>query len=68
MPAGITLATMPENGAKNAALLAIEILSLNDVKLAASYDAFRNRQHENVTVADNKLKDIGWKQYLKGQR
>lgn len=68
MPPGIPLATMPENGAKNAALLAIEILSLSDIKLATLYDAFRNRQHENVLLADKKLKKIGWQQYLKGQK
>ena len=67
MPPGIPLATMPENGAKNAALLAIEILSLSNDKLAADYDTFRSRQHENVIVADKKLQQIGWQQYLKEQ-
>ena len=67
MPPGIPLATMPENGAKNAALLAVEILSLHDAKLAAAYSTFRNRQLENVLLADKKLEQLGWKQYLKGQ-
>lgn len=67
MPPGIPLATMPENGARNAALLAIEILSLSDVGLAKSYDAFRKRQHQEVTLADKKLREAGWKEYLKGQ-
>jgi phosphoribosylaminoimidazole carboxylase PurE protein len=65
MPPGIPLATMPENGAKNAALLAIEILSLSDVALAATYDTFRKQQHTAVLAADKRLEKIGWKRYLK---
>jgi 5-(carboxyamino)imidazole ribonucleotide mutase len=68
MPPGIPLATMPENGAKNAALFVIEILCLHDASLAASYDKWRTRQHENVLSADKKLKETGWKQYLKDQK
>lgn len=68
MPPGIPLATMPENGAKNAALLAIEILSLSDTSLAASYDAFRARQHDDVLLADQKVTKLGWKKYLEGQK
>lgn len=55
MPPGIPLATMPENGAKNAALLAIEILALNDNKIAQAYQSFRKVQHQAVTDADKKL-------------
>jgi phosphoribosylaminoimidazole carboxylase PurE protein len=64
MPPGIPLATMPENGAKNAGLLAIEILSLGDEDLASRYDAFRKKQHEDVlTIDKNVQKD--WQAYLK---
>ena len=66
MPPGIPLATMPENGAKNAALLAIEILSLSDSKLAKKYQDFRQKQHNEVLATDKKLSRIGWKDYLKG--
>jgi len=55
MPPGVPLATLPENGAKNAALLAIEILSLQDSGLAARYDDFRRRQHDDVIEADRRL-------------
>lgn len=64
MPPGIPLATMPENGAKNAALLAIEILSLADEKLASSYDTFRKQQHDTVVEIDKKLSSAGWQKYL----
>lgn len=65
MPPGIPLATMPENGAKNAALLAVEILSLSDEKLLARYKAFKTGQHESVLAADAKLQTMGYAAYLK---
>jgi 5-(carboxyamino)imidazole ribonucleotide mutase len=68
MPPGIPLATMPENGAKNAALLAVEILSLSDPALATKYDTFRKQQHGNVISIDKKLQEVGWKQYLKERK
>lgn len=64
MPPGIALATMPENGAKNAALLAIEILALQDEQLAKTYSAFRQKQHDSVLDTDAKLQDQGWQTYL----
>lgn len=68
MPPGIPLATMPENGGKNAALLAVEILSINDAMLAKKYDDFRKKQHDGVLLSDKELSKAGWKQYLKGQK
>lgn len=65
MPPGIPLATMPENGAKNAALLAIEILSLSDSKLANQYKNFRDSQHGQVVKADKTLQKKGWQKYAK---
>jgi 5-(carboxyamino)imidazole ribonucleotide mutase len=56
MPPGIPLATMPENGAKNAALLAIEILALSDPALTEKYEAFRQKQHDAVIAADKRLR------------
>lgn len=64
MPPGIPLATMPENGARNAALMAIEILALHDNDLANRYESFRARQHDAVLEADAKLQSQGWQSYL----
>lgn len=64
MPPGIPLATMPENGGKNAALMAVEILALNDEKLAKRYAAYRKRLHDEVLAKDKKLQVDGWKKYL----
>ncbi|CAN5377047.1 5-(carboxyamino)imidazole ribonucleotide mutase [soil metagenome] len=64
MPPGIPLATMPENGAKNGALLAIEILSLMDEQLASRYSDFRSKQSQNVIDIDEKIQTEGWLHYL----
>ena len=64
MPPGIPLATMPENGAKNAALYAIEILSLSNDDLDIKYQEFRNNQHQEVVETDAKLQQLGWAEYL----
>lgn len=65
MPPGIPLATMPENGAKNAALMTVEILSLADGALAAKYQNFRTRQSEQVAQIDASLQRQGWQSYGK---
>lgn len=52
MPAGVPVATTAINGAKNAALIAISILSLADGELAAKYEAFREKQTSDVLAAE----------------
>ncbi len=52
MPAGVPVATTAINGAKNAALIAISILSLQDKALAERYDAFRAKQTADVLAAE----------------
>ena len=51
MPAGIPVATMAINGAKNAGLFAAQILALTDADLAAKLDAFRAEQTQKVLDA-----------------
>lgn len=41
MPSGMPVATVAVNGAKNAALLAIQILAVSDSQLAGKYKAYR---------------------------
>lgn len=64
MPPGIPLAAMPENGAKNAALFAIEILCLQDSELAGKYQAYRHTLHDDVVKTDRLLQQKGWKAYI----
>ncbi|HVA11261.1 MAG TPA: 5-(carboxyamino)imidazole ribonucleotide mutase [Candidatus Dormibacteraeota bacterium] len=65
MPPGIPLATMPENGGKNAALLAVRILALSDPDLAKLYEAYVQKQHDGVIDKDAKLRSDGWQSALK---
>lgn len=53
MPSGIPVATVAIDGAKNAALLAIEILAVTDNGLKEKLDAFRSQQA--AKVLDSKL-------------
>jgi 5-(carboxyamino)imidazole ribonucleotide mutase len=64
MPPGIPLATMPENGGKNAALLAVRILALSNPDLAKKYQAFVLKQHDAVLEKDAALQSKGWQAYL----
>ena len=54
MPAGIPVATFAigEAGAKNAALFAVQILSLTDASLAQKLDAFRAAQTAKVLAVE----------------
>lgn len=64
MPTNIPLATMPENNARNAGLMAIEILALADPELAEKYAAFRQKLHDDVIATDRKLQTDGWQKVL----
>lgn len=48
MPAGVPVATVAINGAKNAALLAVSILALSDEALGQKLEKFRKAQTEKV--------------------
>ena len=51
MPGGIPVATMAINGAKNAALLAVEIFALADPALQSRLVAYRKKQTDAVLQA-----------------
>lgn len=67
MPPGIPLATMPENGGKNAALMTVRILALSDSELATKYAAYVAKQHDDVLAKDSRLQDQGWQTYLQSK-
>ena len=52
MPAGVPVATVAINGAKNAALIAVSILALSAGEVAARRAAFRTRQTADVLKAE----------------
>ena len=55
MPAGVPVATVAINGAKNAAWLAAEILALGDEALAAKLDAERVAMARQIAAKEEKL-------------
>lgn len=58
MPPGVPVATVAvgEFGAKNAAVLAVEILALSDVKLRQKLVAYRQKMAETVSAKDARLR------------
>ena len=52
MPGGVPVATVAIDGAKNAALLAIEMLAIEDESLAQKLDEYRVKQSEEVRIKD----------------
>ena len=48
MPAGVPVATVAVNGARNAGLLAVQILATADERLAEKFTAFKGEQEDKV--------------------
>ena len=55
MPGGIPVATMAVNGAKNAALFAVEILALQDNSLAKKLISYREQMAAEIDIKDKNL-------------
>ncbi len=55
MPSGIPVATVAIDGAANAALLALQILSVSDSELAAKLDESRKKSAEGVLAKDKAI-------------
>ncbi len=57
MPNGVPVATVALNAAKNAGILAVEILSLSDPSLTIRLQEFKLQMAQQVLVKDDKLKN-----------
>lgn len=55
MPSGMPVATVAIDGAANAALLAAQILAVEDAELAGRLNAMRQAQHDAVIAKDRAL-------------
>jgi 5-(carboxyamino)imidazole ribonucleotide mutase len=64
MPSGIPVATVAIGGAKNAGILAAQILSLNDETLREKLKQFRREMAETVAAKDEKLSKMTVAEYL----
>ena len=56
MPTGIPVATVAINGTKNAAYLALQILSIKYEEIKEKVQAFRNKMHEDAVKANEEIK------------
>jgi len=55
MPSGIPVATVAIDGAANAALLAVQMFALSDVKLADALIAYKKKMADDVAAKDAAL-------------
>lgn len=58
MPGGVPVATVAVNGAKNAGLLAVQILATGDESLLEKYKAFKKKLAEESKAKNEQLKDF----------
>lgn len=63
MPPGVPVATVAVNGAKNAGILAAEILGVADPKVKAKVAAYKKRMKNDVLAKVKKLEKVGYKKY-----
>lgn len=56
MPSGVPVATVAVNGAENAAILAIQMMSLKDCELAYKLDDMKKSMEEKVIKSDLEVK------------
>jgi 5-(carboxyamino)imidazole ribonucleotide mutase len=64
MPPGVPVATVAINGAKNAGILAAQILAHADAELFSRIAAFRDTQEQEVMAKAQRLEAEGYTQYL----
>lgn len=65
MPSGIPVATVAINGGQNAGILAAKILAVSDAVLLERLKRYSESLKESVQEKDAKLKEVGYKSYLK---
>jgi 5-(carboxyamino)imidazole ribonucleotide mutase len=64
MPGGIPVATVAIGNAKNAGLLAVQILATHDATLLEKVQEYRRSLSEMVQEKQEKLSEVGYKKYL----
>lgn len=64
MPPGVPVATVAVNGAKNAGLLAAQILGVSDRATRAKLRAYKDGMAKEVLAKAKKLEKLGYKKYL----
>lgn len=65
MPSGIPVATVAINGAKNAGILAVQMLAIGDDALSQKIADYKKSLAEGVYKKDTDLKEMGYEKYIK---
>jgi 5-(carboxyamino)imidazole ribonucleotide mutase len=65
MPGGIPVATVSINGAKNAGILAVQILSVVDASLRLKMIEYKKKLAKEVNDKGVLLEELGYKEYLR---
>lgn len=61
MPSGVPVATVALDGARNAGILAVQILSTDNKKLASKLETFKNDLKKKVEESFKSIEKKGWK-------
>jgi 5-(carboxyamino)imidazole ribonucleotide mutase len=61
MPSGIPVATVALDGAKNAAILAVQMMATGDAELLAKIEKFKASMESKITKANEELKKVEFK-------
>ncbi len=64
MPAGIPVATVAIGNAKNAGLLAVQIIATSQPELLIKIQEYRSNLKDSVMAKQLKLDEVGYKDYL----
>lgn len=67
MPSGVPVATVAIDGARNAGILATQILAVSDEKLSDKLVDFKAKLKQSVEKKSEKLQQIGVKKYLENK-
>jgi 5-(carboxyamino)imidazole ribonucleotide mutase len=68
MPPGVPVATVAINGAKNAGILAAQILGVTNEAIASEVISFKNEMNQEVLNKATSVEEIGYQQYLNNQK
>lgn len=68
MPPGVPVATVAIGGAKNAGILAAEILGCKDEAVRKEVSKYKKNMKDAVLGKAQKLEDIGFSKYLNGDK
>lgn len=66
MPGGVPVATVAVNGAKNAGILAAQMVGIKSAEVRKKVKEYKDEMLDEVQAKIDKIEDIGYKEYLKG--